>query len=494
MKRKNIIYILADDIGIGDISCYNPDSKLHTPHLDALAVEGIRFTNAHSTSALCSPSRYSILTGRYNWRSWLKQFVLNMGDRNMIDPGRMTVASFLKERGYATACVGKWHLGLCWEKDPENEFGIDFTKPFRNGPLDCGFDYFYGLEASLNQPPYAFLENDRITTLPDGTSGVKNYWPGIPNGNREAWIYGPAHSSFDVHTCTEKLQEKAMSVLRDLAAGDKPFFLYYPTTAVHVPWLPAKEFEGTSGIGYYGDFVLMTDWMVGQLAEELVRLGIEEDTIVVFTSDNGSGAMTDLDRILSCGHNPSSIFRGYKGDIWEGGHRIPYIIKAPGLAQAGTKNDSLVSLGDFLATVADIHGQTLPPEAGVDSVSNLPLWQGRADSVREEMVYSSFDGSLAIQKGPWKLEMCPGAGSPSDKGVDFSGKPAFQLYRLDGDIGERRNLIEACPEIYRELRVKLAEYICRGRSTEGPEEKNDGAEHDFWKEIAWIREDPEMIV
>lgn len=491
MNKPNIIYMFADDLGLGDLSCYNPCSKLHTERLDQMASEGMRFTDAHSTSALCTPSRYGLLTGRYNWRSSLKRFVYDAGAPNLIEDGRLTVASMLKTRGYNTSCVGKWHLGMQWEPlDPNGSgaFNCDYSKPFRMGPTDVGFDYFYGLECSLNQPPYVFLENDHATKVPNSVTGEKNYYPGIPGSSREMWIYGPADSEFDLQACTAKLQEKALQEIDRLAGEQEPFFLYYPTTAVHVPWLPSKEFEGTSGIGYYGDFVLMTDHMVGEILNLLKEKGIEDNTIFIFASDNGSGAFVELENIISAGHNPSFIYRGYKGDIYEGGHRIPYIVKAPGLVPPGSVCNQSVSLCDLMATLAEYLDIQLPDEAGEDSVSNLCLWRGENKAVREDIIYSSFDGSLSIQKGPWKLALCPGCGSPSDRGSSLEGKPEFQLFRMDADVTERVNLIDKAPEIAEELKHRLVAYIRNGRSTPGKPQLNTGENPNYWNEIAWIRE------
>ena len=496
MKKPNIIYMLADDLGLGDISCYNPQSKLHTARLDEMAAGGMRFTDAHATSALCTPSRYSLLTGRYNWRSSLKRFVYEAGSPNLIEEGRMTIASFLKKQGYSTSCVGKWHLGMQWEKLGPNGSGgwnCDYSKPFRMGPTAVGFDYFYGLECSLNQPPYVFLENDRATKVPDSVSGVENYYPGIPGSARDVWISGPADSGFNLQECTAKLQKKALEEIRRLADGDQPFFLYYPTTAVHVPWLPSKEFEGTSEIGYYGDFVLMTDHMVGEILDLLREKGIEKDTIFLFASDNGSGAFVELEKILSAGHNPSYIYRGYKGDIYEGGHRIPYIVKAPGLIPAGSVCGRSVSLCDFFATLADLFETELPDDAAEDSVSNLPLWRGEDVDVRCAIVYSSFDGSLSIQKGPWKLALCPGYGSPSDRKTRLEGAPEFQLFRMDADVTERVNLIGKNSKIAEELKQLLISYIRNGRSTPGAPQRNTGENPDYWDEISWIGSEAEGL-
>lgn len=488
MKKYNVVLMFIDDLGIGDVSCYNENSKIKTECMDQLAKEGMKFTNAHTTSALCTPSRYGLLTGRYNWRSTLKRLVYVASEDNLIEEGRMTLASFLKGQGYRTACIGKWHLGMRWEHTGPGPFDVDYSVPYTQGPNDCGFDYFYGIQSSLGQAPYVFLENDHAVSVPDTMSGWDNMVL-FDTKTIHQWRRGPAASDYDVTKCCSILHEKALAQIDEFAKSDEPFFLYYPTPAVHVPILPSEEFQGKSEIGPYGDFVLMADAMLGDIQKKIKEHDLEENTILILASDNGCAYNVDFPRLISLGHNPSYIYRGAKGDIYEGGHRVPYIVKAPGIVQENTECGELVSLADILATFADYFDEKLPDDAGEDSVSNLALWYGDMTPVRKDIVYSSKDGALSIQKGPWKLEMCPGSGGPFDTiyGLDSVKCSQFQLYNVEGDITERWNVIEQHPDIALELKELLIKYIKDGRSTEGKPQKNSGKCHDYWKEIDWIR-------
>lgn len=489
MKKPNIILMFIDDLGIGDVSCFNPESKLHTENIDVLADRGVKFTNAHATSALCTPSRYGLLTGRYNWRSQLKKLVYTASEDHLIEEGRLTIASLLKGQGYKTACIGKWHLGMNWIHTGDGPYDVDYSKPYELGPSCFGFDYFYGIQCSLNQAPYVFLENDHAVSVPDTVSGNEEHAL-FSAAEARSWFKGPAASDYDISQCVPALQKKALEYIDAYSEGEAPFFLYYPTPAVHIPLIPNDEFVGKSGIGCYGDFVLQTDYMVGEIVGKLREKGIEDNTVFIFASDNGCGPNVGYDELISKGHNPSYIYRGCKGDIFEGGHRIPYIVSAPGLLAEGRICGELVSLADVMATLADYFEVILPDGAGEDSVSNLPLWRGADGPVREDIVYSSLNGSLSIQKGPWKLEMCPGSGGPTDiiEKTDLESLPKFQLYNMEGDVTERRNLIEHEKEIADELRSLLIRYIRDGRSTPGAPQKNTGARQDYWEEIAWIRQ------
>lgn len=485
-KKPNVILMFIDDLGYGDVSCLNPDSKINTSNIDRLANQGISFTDAHATSALCTPSRYGLLTGRYNWRSKLKKLVYVASEDNLIEEGRLTLASILKAMGYKTACIGKWHLGMQWIHTGDGPYDVDYSKPYKVGPNDFGFDYFYGIQCSLSQAPYIFLENDHAVSVPDTVSGSDNHVLFDPK-EAQSWFKGPAASDYDVEQACPTLQRKVLDLIDDYAKSEEPFFIYYPTPAVHVPLLPADEFKGKSGLGPYGDFVLQTDAMVGELMEKLEDKGIADDTIFIFASDNGCGSNVGYKHLISKGHNPSYIYRGCKGDIYEAGHRIPYIIKYPGVVKPGTVCDEMVSLSDVMATLADTLGYELPDDAGEDSISHLSLLKGYTNPVREDIVFSSLNGSMSLRKGPWKLELCPGSGGPTDliQKTDLSACPEFQLYNMEGDVTERYNLIDECPEIAGELRELLIKYINDGRSTPGKKQKNTGEKHDCWEEIEW---------
>ncbi|MCD7845577.1 MAG: arylsulfatase, partial [Oscillospiraceae bacterium] len=366
-KNPNIIFFLTDDLGYGDVSCMNPDSKIHTSHIDQLAQEGMRFTDCHASSAVCSPSRYALLTGRYNWRSELKNLVLPGTSRALIEPGRETIASMLKKQGYRTACVGKWHLGMDWETVDNTkltihmplvdkrrpDLGLDYTKPIKNGPNAKGFDYYFGMAASLDQAPYLFIENEMAQAVPDCTIGSDDCDHASP-GTEFLYDKGPAWSGFDLEQAVPTCDQKVLDLIDEYAGGEEPFFIYYPTLAVHGPLLPIDEYKGRSGLGAYGDFVLQVDGFIGRLIDKLEEKGIAEDTIVVFTSDNGCSSIVGFEELAKHGHNPNYIFRGSKSDIWEGGHRVPMIIRWPGHIQPGTTCGQTMCLVAFFATFAEI--------------------------------------------------------------------------------------------------------------------------------------------
>jgi arylsulfatase A len=479
-KQPNIVYILADDMGYGDVSCLNEGSRIRTKHLDQMASEGMILRDAHASSAVCTPSRYSILTGRYSWRSWLKQGVTFGYSRPLIAPGRMTVASLLKDHGYQTACIGKWHLGWSWAKKGEGEQDVDFKKPIADGPTSRGFDYFFGISASLDMPPYVYVENDRSTSVPDRVVAA--------SGGKRMWREGPIGPDFRHDEVLPKLTEKALGFIDRSARSDSPFFLYFPLPAPHTPILPAEEFRGKSGTNEYGDFCLHVDHVVGEVMAALDRNGLSEDTILIFTADNGCSPMADFEELGQYGHNPSYVFRGHKADIYEGGHRIPFIVRWPAMVAPGTVSDETVCLADLLATCADLLGTELPADAGEDSVSNLAVWRGEklGTGLREAVVHHSIDGSFSIRSGKWKLEMCAGSGGWSypRPGPQSKGLPPIQLYDLEADRGERRNVYAEHPAVVEHLRDLLTKYVREGRSTPGTPQQNDNGSD--WKQLWWM--------
>jgi len=479
-RLPNIVYILADDMGYGDLSCLNRDSKLKTEHMDRVARQGLVCRDAHASSAVCTPSRYSILTGRYAWRSRLKKGVTGGWTPHLIEEGRMTVASFLKAQGYDTACVGKWHLGLDWAKAGPACEDVDFAQPITMGPTAFGFDTFFGIAASLDMPPYVYIANDRVTALPDRVT---------KNGDAMAfWREGPTGSDFRHEEVLPKCTAKAVSYIERHAGGSDPFFLYFPLPAPHTPILPTPEFQGRSGTNAYGDFVMMVDDVVGRVQAALEQSGLSEDTILIVTSDNGCSPRADFEGLAALGHHPSYRFRGYKADIYEGGHRIPLLVQWPARIKAGSVSDETVCLADLLATCADLYGMRLPADAGEDSVSNLPVWLGAeyAAPLREATVHHSIDGSFSIRKGKWKLEMCPGSGgwSAPRPGKEPPGAPPIQLYDLSADIGEQRNVCAEQPAVVEELTVLLTAYVRNGRSTPGHAQQNTGPYH--WSQLNWF--------
>jgi arylsulfatase A len=476
----NIVYIIADDMGYGDVSCLNPDGKIPTPNMDRLASEGMIFSDAHSGSAVCTPTRYGILTGRYAWRSRLESGVLWGYSRTLIPKTRMTVASFLKQYGYSTACVGKWHLGWDWATTDGNIFSdrsdetgetVDYSKPIKGGPLDLGFDYFFGIPASLDMLPYVYVENDRVVAAP--TEAVEE------TQGRQFFRGGPIAPGFKHEEVLPRCTAKAVEFIDNHAIKRPadPFFLYFPLNAPHTPILPTREFQGKSGIGPYGDFVMQCDWTVGEILKALDRHKIAENTLFIVTSDNGCSPMADFDDLARQGHHPSYHFRGYKADIYEGGHRIPFIARWPAKVVPGSLCDDTICLTDLMATMAAILDFDLPGNAGEDSVSILPDLLGTAMApVREATVHHSINGSFSIRQGKWKLEFCPGSGGwsyPTPVEAQNLELPRIQLYDLDLDIGEQKNVMDEHPDIVEHLTELMAKYVNDGRSTPGLAQKND---------------------
>jgi arylsulfatase A len=477
--KPNIVYILADDLGYGDVQCYNPQrGKIPTPNLDRLAADGMRFTDAHTGSSVCTPTRYSVLTGRYAWRTHLQSGVLNGFSAPLIAQDRTTVASLLKANGYQTACIGKWHLGLHWqnqdvsdsanqEQNPQpksKQPNVDWTKPILNGPTTLGFDYFYGIAASLDMPPFVFIENDRVTA--------------IPTTEKKWGRAGPAAENFEAEAVMPELTRKAANWIEQRAATQKPFFLYLAYSAPHTPILPTKEWQGKSGLNPYADFMMQTDAAVGELLATLNRTGLATNTLVIFTSDNGCSPAAGLGALQSKGHHPSGPWRGAKADIWEGGHRVPFIVRWPGRVKAGTTSDETICLSDLLATSAALVGAKLPDNAGEDSVSFLPalLGEKRTRPLREATVHHSIDGRFAIRQGDWKLALCSGSGgwsAPRDQATTAKNFPSVQLYNLAADPGETNNLHATHPEVVARLTGLLEKYVAAGRSTPGAKQSND---------------------
>jgi len=504
MKKPNIILFLLDDFGYGDASCFNKDSKVPTKNIDALAGGGISFTDAHSSSAVCTPSRYGVLTGRYAWRSELKAGVLPGPAPTLIEEGRETLGTMLQSAGYNTAAVGKWHLGMDWATkdgyvapksyiglDPEDTFeSIDYDQPIKNGPNTRGFDYFFGMPGSLDQPPLVYVENDKALFKPSLVAGIKNWQPFNPGEYTEEYIcYGCIAKEYDVKQAVPDMHNKVLELVDKYAKDDKPFFIYSPTPAVHGPLVPTDEFAGKSKIGPYGDMILMVDDFVGKLEAKLNSLGIADDTLIIFTSDNGCAPIVDIPKLVSeYGHNSSHVFRGCKFDIWEGGHRIPLIVKWPGMIKPGTSSDKCVCLTDLFATIADVVGYKYGDNTAEDSFSMLQLWKGEDTETREATVHHSGKGMYSIRKGDWKLELCAGSGgvtSPAEGKDDLSKLAPAQLYNLNNDIGEQENLFEKNPEIVKELKDLLASYIIAGRSTPGSTVRNFSG-LGVWPGLHWL--------
>jgi len=470
-QYPNLVYILADDMGYGDVSALNPGAAFSTPNIDRLAETGMSFTDAHSPASLCTPTRYGILTGRYSWRTTLKSGVLWSWDKPLIDQGRPTVASILKEKGYETACIGKWHLGLGWVTD--NSGKADYSAPLTSGPANHGFGYSFIITASLDIPPYVYIEDHHVTALPDRiTSDTSDFgW----------WREGDTGADFRHEDVLPEITRRAVKWIADRASDSKtPFFLYLPLTAPHTPILPSEEFVNSSGTNAYGDFVVMVDNMVGKMTDAIEKAGLSKNTIIIFTSDNGCSPEANFRQLAEFGHFPGYIYRGSKADIFEGGHRIPFIARWPGEIEGGTVNNSLVSLTDLFATMAEITAYNIPENAAEDSYSMLNLFRdNRAISGRTSMVQHSGNGYFAIRRGEYKLELCSGSGGwsyPDEIAAGKLGLPPMQLYNLDIDPAERDNIIESYPSIKEELYALLLDQVARGRSTPGPDQENSGAE------------------
>ena len=483
--KPNIVFILADDLGYGDVSCLNENGKIPTPNIDRIAKSGVKFTDAHSSSAVCTPTRYGILTGRYNWRSTLKQGVLNGFSKPLIPPGRTTMASMLKDRGYQTGAIGKWHLGLDWVSINQIADSVDFTKPIGHGPTTLGFDYFFGISASLDMPPYVYIENDRVTEIPNHITKGKNIKVGSPGSDGSYWREGPTGSDFNHQDCLPQMISHAIKFIEEKSLSEKPYFLYLALPAPHTPILPSKEFRGKSGLNSYADFVLMVDSKVGEVLDAIERSGENKNTIVVFASDNGCSPWADFPALIAKGHNPSYIFRGTKADLFDGGHRIPCLVQWPAKIKVPHTVSQTVCLNDFMRTFAEITGYQLNDNEAEDSYNILPaiLNPEYKKIIREATVSHSINGSFTIRQGEWKLLLAAGSGgwSSPKPGKEEEGLPPVQLYNLKNDPSEKENLQAKNPEMAQKLSALLKKYIDEGRSTPGKPQKNDGEYP--WKQI-----------
>ncbi len=501
----NIVYILADDMGQGDVSAYNPASAWRTPHIDRLAEEGMRFTDAHSSSAVCTPSRYSIMTGRYAWRGRIKQQVTFGFSPPVIEPGRLTVPGFLQQHGYRTAMVGKWHLGFDWaygpglapdpldppqnpnapqpppENNPAYARNVDYTKPFANGPLAAGFQSFLGISASLDMAPYVWLRDDRVESPPRR----------LIDGNQPPamWRAGPIADDFTHVGVHSRLTGEAVKFI-SRQNGRQPFFLYLALASPHTPIVPGDGFAGRTKTTAYGDFCVEVDDTVGAIMRALEASGLDRNTLVIFAADNGCSPMANFAELQQFNHDPQPGLRGAKADIYEGGHRVPFIARWPAKIASGSTSGALVCQVDLLATCAEILAAPLPATAAEDSVSLLPILAsaGKTAQVRETLINHSVNGSFAIRRGQWKLCLTPDSGGWSDPrpGQAPAGSPPFQLFDLEKDLGETTNLNVQHPEIVRELGELLKQQILNGRSTPGPAQQNTGGNN--WRQLAWMKE------
>lgn len=483
-ERPNIIVIYTDDQGFGDSSYLNSDSKFKTPNIDRLASEGIAFTNAHCSDTVCTPSRYGLLTGRYCWRTRMKKGVLGAEADCLITDDRMTLASLLKENGYQTAMVGKWHLGMTF---PGTKKQRDWSKPVTNMPLDKGFEYFYGIPASLNYGVLAWFEGRHAKVPPTLFTAKKPNKRHVDYRIMPPYQKTPAEtkkvlrkngmevaSDFIDNQCLTRFTDKAIEWMQGKSNGTKngkPFFVYLPFTSPHYPVCPLEKFWGQGECGGYGEFVIETDYHVGRILKFLEKSGLDENTMIVFSSDNGPEKSWQQ-RIKDFNHFSSGPYRGGKRDIYEGGHRVPFFVRWPaGIKQPGRMYDGLIGQTDLLATFSDLLGKKLPNDAGEDSQSFASVFLDPSHKIqREPIINHSIKGQFAITDQNWKLIL-------SHK------KAKAELYDLDSDPKEQNNVIEAHPEIVSKLTKKITQIVTSGRTTDGASQSNDTG---YWDDLTWI--------
>jgi arylsulfatase A len=485
-NQPNIVIILADDLGYGDVACYNPESRVPTPNLDRLAREGMRLTDAHSPATVCTPSRYSLLTGHMAFRVPRGGTVFEgVGGPSLIAPGRLTLPAMLRAKGYATACVGKWHVGLtAFDRDGQPVRGngveairrVDFSRRIEGGPLDHGFDRFFGTASCpATDYLYAFIEDDRVPVPPTRTLD-KSKLPKHPYAfDNRAGLIAP---DYDLEELDMVFLQKSREYLEQHAKSnpEKPFFLLHSMNAVHLPSFAAKQFQGSTKAGPHGDFIHELDHIVGELTKTLERLGLADRTVVMFSSDNGPETASVIHMRADHGHDGARPWRGMKRDQWEGGHRVPFLVRWPGKVEPGTTSAQLTSLTDVMATVAALIGTDLPVDAAEDSFNLLPALLGHdSGPIRPYLLQQSFGGSryLSIRRGHWKYLDHPGSGGnryENNPGLkpfilpDIAPGAPGQLYNLETDPGEKRNLYYEQPQIVKELKTLLDQSKASGRS------------------------------
>lgn len=471
--KPNIVVILADDLGYGDVQCYNPQrGKIPTPHIDRVAAQGMRFTDGHSSSGVCSPSRYTLLTGRYHWRTRLQAGIVGVFGEPLIAPDRLTIAGLAKQQGYHTACIGKWHLGWDWPipKDQARLFRVGkgkddeasptdahraawrevFSQPIPGGPTTRGFDEYFGTDVP-NWPPYCFIENDRTVGVPSA------FLPRALLKDHLASLPGPALKDWKLEPILPALGDRASEFITRQAKAKQPFLLYMPLTSPHTPLAVTDEWKGKSGLLTYADFVMETDAVVGRVLDTLEKCGAADNTLVIFTSDNGCASYIGVKEMEAKGHFPSGPLRGYKTSVYEGGHREPFIVRWPGIVKPGTVCGQLVHQADIIATLADILGTKLPDNAGEDSFSFVPLLKGDDKPIRQHAISCAAAGTAGLRRGDWK----------------FIAGAQPELYNLAVDIGETKNLAVKKPELLAEMKALLEKLITDGRSAPGVPQKND---------------------
>jgi arylsulfatase A-like enzyme len=494
-SKPNIVIIFADDMGYGDVSALNPVARTQTPAIDKLVGNGITFTEAHASASVCTPSRYGLLTGRYAFRSEHASRGIMGFTRPVIEKERETLASVLKKAGYTTACIGKWHLGVGWQKKEGSEAikqdaatgysNVDYSKKVTGGPNDYGFDYSFIHPASLDIPPYVFLRNHEVidpdvilTTdhYPARMENTEYSWDKKHTDDQSVywekgvwWRQGEMSRSFRVEDCHSEIVKEGVTFIEKQVAGnpENPFFLYLPLTGPHTPWMPTEKFKGKSDVGVYGDFILDIDDAVAQIKSALIRNGIDENTLFIFSSDNGG--YWPQEEIELFAHDSNQGRKGQKGDVWDGGHRVPLIISWPAKIKQPSEYPHLISLTDFFATFCDLTGQKPAANQGEDSFS---FWKalnnGTIEPVRQSMVHHSSGGFYGIRSGDWKYIAGLGSGGFSHPGKLTPAKngPAGQLYNLKEDALESNNLYFQYPEKIAELSRILKEIVEKGHIRE----------------------------
>ncbi len=464
-RRPNIVFILADDMGFDSVSANNDKiGNMKTPHIDKLISQGMSFTDAHSGSSVCTPTRYGLLTGRYAWRTKLKNQVLWQWAAPLIEQDRLTVAELLQSNGYHTGMVGKWHLGMDWyDKNGKTVNGdlklsdashgkdggpqrlreaaarIDFTQPVTGGPTDHGFEYYFGVDVP-NFPPYAWIENDRVRGIPS-----------VPKPKAMFGSEGPMIPGWKLDEILPTLARKSAEYISAQSKKDKPFFLYVPLTSPHTPIAPSQAFLGKSGISQYADFVIETDWVVGHIVEAIDKAGVGDNTLVIFSTDNGTAHAANFKELEAHGVDLHNHYKGHKAQIHEGGHRLPFVARWPGVVKQNSTCAQTICLNDFMATVADMLGVTLPDNAAEDSTSILALLTGKQKSqqYRPMVVHHDFNGTFAIRDGKWKLVV----------------SEELKLYDLDADIKETTNIAAKRMGITQHMADTLSQYKESGRTS-----------------------------
>ncbi len=457
--KPNVVIIYTDDQGYGDSSLLNPDSKFKTPNIDRLGKEGIVFTDGHSSNTVCTPSRYALLTGRYSWRTYLKKGVIGSDGKPLITNDRSTLATLMKRNGYNTAMVGKWHLGM--------KFNEDGSK-ILDGPLQKGFDYFWGIPASMNYGYCAWYDMGYAKVAPSlwtqkklNKMAISDYRI-IPPYEKQPPKQRPIKvaADFEDMKVLERFTEKAVQWIDKVHKDEKPFFLYLPLTSPHKPVVPQERFRGKSKAGAYGDFMIETDYWVGQVIKALEDKGVYENTIIIFSSDNGPET-TWKKRIDLHKHVSNRTLRGGKRDIYDGGHRVPFFVSWPKMMKGGQVHDKPVSQIDLFATLAEVVGDELKNNEAEDSFSFAGLLSGETPEMRQPMVHQSSKGQFAIREGKWKFVAA------------FGGKLKAELYDLENDLSEKTSVISKYPEVAKELKAKLAKIIQSGKTREECTTKND---------------------